>query len=46
MNLEVIAPEMVELLQLLSKVIYLLLIFALVDLGYFIDSSRGKNIAS
>ena len=43
-NLEVIAPKMAELLQFSSKVYYYLLTFTLVDLGYFINSSRVKNI--
>ena len=47
-NLEETAPKMAELLQFSSKVIIIylfiiLLTFALVDLGYFINRSRGKN---
>ena len=47
-NLEETAPKMAKLLQFSSKVIIIylfiiLLTFALVDLGYFINSSRGKN---
>ena len=51
-NLEVIAPQMAELLQFSSKVLLFIIIiiiyltFASVDLGYFINSSRGKNIFS